>query len=327
MNENLMRVEKFRKDIVLHKKLTLLNRKISILKKEFKVNKKNLSYPVTFICGLQRSGTTLMYELLYRNFKFTYPDHIVAKFWDIPFIGVIISESIKYDFEKLGFFDDGDFSSIYGVINDVFGGHEFGYFWTKYFGFSPIHHLSEEKLKKVDKLNLKKDLIMMEHFGGKPLLFKATALSFNADFLAKIFPNALFVFSDRDLLYVAQSTYIARKKRYGDYSVWWSLKPKEYFKLKKEKPLKQIAGQVFYSKKRIDEVIERIPEKRRIVISYEDVCASPSRVVKRLRRFFPKEIESRPFKNPERFKNSNNVKIARRKFDLLRKYLKEYGEK
>lgn len=326
MKENLKRVERFKKDEFIERNILFFNKHLKTLNKHY--IRKNIYFdkPIVFIMGLQRSGTTLLFEFLYRNFDFVYPDHIVARFWNAPFLGVLISQSIRKDFEKLGFFEKGVFESVYGVTKDVFGGHEFGYFWKNYFGFMPHNQLSEKKLKKIEIESLKKDLSLMMYYGKKPLLFKVVPLSFNADFLCNVFPNSYFVFVKRDLLYVAQSTYIARKERYGNYKVWWSIRPKEYFKLRKYSPLKQIAGQVYFSKKHIDEAFGKLPKDRKIVIHYEDLCANPKKTAVLLRRFLPKTIKTKKFVLPQNFKNSNMIKISKRNFEMLKKYLNDFAE-
>lgn len=308
----------------MEESLRFLNKRFREISFDFILEGKEPEKPIVFVVGLQRSGTTLLMQLLAQCFHFTYPDNIVARFWDAPFIGVIVSKSLQKQFGAGASYD---FDSDYGLSSDAFGPHEFGYFWTRYFGFEPVHHLTAEQLGAVDMKGLKRDLFLMEHFGGHPLLFKIVPLSLNCDYLAHVFPKAVFIYIKRDPYYVAQSTYMGRIHRYGDATVWWSLKPTEYRKLLSLAPLEQVAGQIKYSLKRIHECLAVIPETRRTSITYESMCKDPRSVLEEMEGFLGGAVNKRNFKIPKSLEVRNEAKLDPQEMKVLKRYLDSYDER
>jgi hypothetical protein len=321
--ENQNRVAAYRKDKAIEDGLFFVNKELSRIAKECPVVGDAPELPLVFVVGIQRSGSTMLMQLLAECFRFTYPDNIVARFWEAPFVGVIASRSLRDQYKNQ---KQNLFASDYGMTMSPLEPHEFGYFWTKWFGFEPVHQLSEEQLSRVDLKGLSRALFLMEHFGRRPLLFKIVPLSLNLDFLASHFPKALFVHIHRDLLYVAQSTYNGRIERYGDENVWWSLKPAQYEDLKKLAPVDQVAGQVYYSQKRVEECLDRVPDSRKITVRYESLCRSPARIINRLREFFGPEILQQQTKIPESFSNRNVRKLDIALFEQLQRSLERFGK-
>jgi hypothetical protein len=127
----------------------------------------------------------------------------------------------------------------------------------------------------------------MEIQGGNPLLFKVVPLSLNAAFLAEIFPRSIFVYTHRDPLFVAQSTYVNRLKRYGNVDTWWSLKPREYEQLKLLKPMDQVAGQICICDYKIACQVKRISTDRVISVEYPTLCDNPHNLVRKLQDVVP----------------------------------------
>jgi hypothetical protein len=318
---DIQRTDKYKKDVAIEGYMSYLNKKFREISFDFILEGDEPKKPIVFIVGLQRSGTTLLMQLLTQCFHFTYPDNIVARFWDAPFIGVVVSKSLQ---KQLGRETSYDFRSDYSLTSDPFGPHEFGYFWTRYFGFEPTHHLTTEQLDAVDMKGLNRDLFLMEHFGGHPLLFKTVPLSLNCDYLAHIFPMAVFIYIKRDPYYVAQSTYMGRIHRYGDAATWWSLKPTEYRKLLNLPPLEQVAGQIKYSLKRIHECLAVIPETRRTSITYESLCQDPGRVLEEMRSFLGDAVNKRDFKIPESFEVRNKARLDPQEMQVLKRYFGSY---
>ena len=137
MKDNI-RVSKYLKDLELDRVLEDVN---STLLASYDFCDNNvLNSPVTFIVGVQRSGSTFLNQLLINNFHFTYPNNLVARFWDTPFVGVALSKSLKLSGEV-------PFVSDLGYTEGINSPHEFGYFWKKW--FDPI----EQKLSS-DQLSL-----------------------------------------------------------------------------------------------------------------------------------------------------------------------------
>lgn len=313
------RLRAYRKDATIEQWMRTLNERLDAVAADWRVPGTAPEKPIVFLVGLQRSGTTLLMQLLVHCFRFTYADNIVARFWRTPFIGVIVSRNLR---QQCGSDYRSTFRSDYGVTEDLFGPHEFGYFWTRWFGFEPTHELREAQLARVDIRALRRSLFLMEHYGGDPLLFKAVPLSLNAGFVAEQFPTALFVYLRRSLLYVAQSTYLGRIRRYGDAAAWWSLKPALYEQIRNLPPIQQVAAQVYHCDRKIRDQLAGVPRHRVLTLDYEALCRSPGAVIARFRSFAPHMLPQAT-QVPDHFENRDVPIMDPQPFNALREALRE----
>jgi len=141
---------------------------------------------------------------------------------------------------------------------------------------------------------------------------KGHILQFNIPFLSNILKKVLFVFIKRDPLYNIQSLLEARVKYFGDRSAWYSVKPREYDKLKDLDPFQQVAGQVYFTNKAIQQGLEQIDVSRWLHVNYEDFCESPRKVfgqiVAKLENLGMK-IGNWEYQGPENFQPTNQVRL------------------
>jgi hypothetical protein len=316
------RTQKYRKNYKIESGLKTLNDQLARLLLDVGIEGKEPKKPIIFVVGLQRSGTTLLMQLLTQYFNFTFPDNIIARLWRVPYVGVLISRGLKHQIKSPS---DQNFHSDYGVTHDTFGPHEFGYFWKNYFKFEPTHYLAIEHLNQINLSELKRNLFLMEYFGESPLLFKAVPLSFNCDFLAENFPNSIFINTQRNPLHIATSTYLARIERYGNPNVWWSLKPKQYNELIKLPPLEQVACQVKYSLESIHNCLKGIQPERKVNVSYESLCKNPVKVLENIGKRFGHLVKKSNSKIPTSFEIRKNDKIEPKALQGLKKYFNEFN--
>jgi len=242
------------------------------------------SEPIIFVVGVQRSGTTLTMQLLANHFEVTYPDNLIARFWEMPHAGIIASRTAR---ELMGQNAQSNWDSSLGRTQGIFEPHEFGYFWTKWFQWESCHELTDAELARVDRPGLLNVLGLMEKAGGSPLLFKGASLAMNASWLAEHFPMAHFVYLHRDPLYVIQSTYKGRIQEHGNADLWWSLKPRNYEALMKLPALHQIAAQVLLCRTRIDDQLKRVPANRIVHMRYEELCEKPHTLLSLVSEMIP----------------------------------------
>jgi hypothetical protein len=229
-------------------------------------------YPLLLICGPQRSGTTLMLQLLIACFRIGYINNLMARFWKVPYIGALLARDLRRRQVPLV----PDFSSEFGATYGYDGPHEFGFFWQHWFPYNETHQTSTEDLEKLDAARFRKELAAIESTFNLPLAFKnPIVLTLNMDTLATLLPKAIFVICRRDPVYVAQSTLLSRLRKSGSKEQWLSIKPREYPQLKELPYLEQIAGQIFYTEKRVNESLETIASHRFVTVAYQDLCANP----------------------------------------------------
>jgi len=288
---------------------------------------KNLSLNIApiFIIGVPRSGTTLLTQLLISSFELGYIDNISAKFWNNPQVGVTLSNDITPFYERI----IAEYSSSFGFTKGPFGPHEFGYFWKRWFNYGDTHELDPEQLLSINQTEIKNTIdLLLNHF-QIPFLFKnAVAITLQIEFIAKIFPEALFILSSREPIYNAQSLLQCRYKYSGSKNKWFSAKPKEYTTLKNLSIYDQVAGQVFYCEKKIHQVYKH-NETRFINISYTKLCAQPQKIIETVAdKFSNLEIHVRRKSNKiKNFINHNKIDLPISQFNELENSIhKFYGD-
>lgn len=236
------------------------------------------NHPIVLIGGLQRSGTTLLYQLLARYGDVGYINNLMARFWRAPCIGAYLSQHVFHVAPAR----EQPLSSNYGVTEGLDGPHEFGYFWTEWLRLEHTlsHRLTDEEVGAVDWAGLANCLRQIAGVFGKPLVLKNPIACWNAPRLAPYLPELRLVLVERDLFYVIQSTYLARKKRYGDADHWWSLKPPSFADIIRDPdPLRQVVRQVVDSQAVLD-ALPRIFPGTCASVNYQQLRTSPAHAIR-----------------------------------------------
>jgi hypothetical protein len=235
--------------------------------------------PAVFIVGNPRSGTTLLYQWLATSGLFAYPSNIMSRFYNAPYIGGLLHK-IFVDYDKQGeLFGNRQFgfTSQLGKTKGAQSPHEFWYFWRRFFHFGEIQQLSKEELANVNHKLFLKELAAIECCFEKPLLLKALILNWNIDYLDGLLKKPLFLFTQRNAIHNMASLYRARKIFFNDPSKWYSFKPPEYESLRTKNVYMQLAGQVYFTNKHIEQTLQSIKSGRSIIISYERFCEAPEK--------------------------------------------------
>ena len=260
-------------------------------------------YPVLGIVGCPRSGTTFMTQLLAATGGVSYPSNLLSRFAYAPHLGALIEQLLlnpEYDLgnEFADLRSSSGFSSNVGKTTGALGISEFFHFWRRFFPNHDTGHLSEEQLAEVSIADLRHELASIQSVYNKPFMSKVMMLQYNLAYFAEKMPELKIIHVSRDPLYLMQSVTQARLKYYGSDKIWWSVKPKEYSFLKDEKPSTQVAGQVLFTERAINEQINKLPNERWITVNYESVCQNP--------KGFLSEVAER-FSMPELVANISGV--------------------
>lgn len=276
------------------------------------------SMPVMFVVGLPRSGSSLLYQTLVDTGEFGYISNFSSRFWGDPYVGLMMEKILQIrDTEK-----SLSYQSEFGKTNDgLFSPHEFMYFWDKWFARGQeVQEVPSNLLKEIDIAKFRKEVAKIENIFSKPLIFKSQFwLSLQIKFLHKAFPNSLILYIDRNPLYIAQSIAMARKQIHNDLDTWWSLKPKEFRTLKDMKWSDQIMGQVYFTKKRINELLEDIPDDMIIRTSYYELCDTPDILINKINNYYSNCISNFDISShkPPTFKTSDTQKLQDNEFQSL----------
>jgi Sulfotransferase family len=282
--------------------------------------------PVILVIGAPRSGTTLLMQWLAASGLFAYPTNLLSRFYAAPYLGARIQQLITdptYSFkDELGDITTYDlpYQSELGKTRGVLQPNEFWYFWRRFIPNQDPEWLDHESEKLIDSEGFRRGVASMQHALCKPLVMKGIILQYNLECLRSILGNVLFIHTRRHPFFNIRSLLNARKAYSGDESVWFSVKPKAYPKLKDLAPVEQVAGQVYHTQSEIEDQFSRMDLKYSLTIEHEALCAGPEMVFDRIREKL-KELGhdiTDPYTGPSHFEVNNQVIVDdRRKNEIL----------
>lgn len=271
----------FRRNNILEEFLTEINDDLWTTEENL-LNIKEPKYPLIFVMGALRSGTTLMTQWL-GDIGCAYPTNLMSRFYKAPIMASKIQKLLtdeKYNYRnELRDFNSGiDFNSENGKTIGALAPNEFWYFWRRFLDFKELDYLStSELLKTVDIDTLRSEFAGIVDVFQKPFALKGMILNYNIDFLDKIFPKAIFIHTKRDPLTNIASALKARERQLGSIKEWYSFKIPEYVELEKLNPYEQVAGQIYHINKAVESGLEKVAEHKKMVVNYEEFCKNPKK--------------------------------------------------
>ena len=276
------RTKAFRRNDELEKLLKEINSLMGEI--EYKAVKDELNeYPIIFIVGAARTGSTLCMQWLAETGQIAYPTNLLSRFYEAPVLGAKIQMLLtdeKYNFrnEILDFNSEIDFKSDNGKTKGALSPNEFWYFWRRFLPFAETDIRNDgELLNYTGKGKFKRELLGLANIYKKPFALKGMICNYNIKFLNKLFPKALFIYTKREISANILSLLEARIRQNGDKSIWYSFKIPEYSELIKiDNPEKQVAGQIYCINKAIQNALKDVDESRKITIQYEEFCEKPA---------------------------------------------------
>jgi len=166
---------------------------------------------------------------------------------------------------------------------------------------------------EVDFNGFRSEIAAIESVFDKPFVLKGNFINWNISFIAKIFPKVLFIHSIRHPFYNAQSLFEARLKFFGDINRWYSYKPPEYEFLQNLDPYAQVAGQVYFTNKAIEDGFDHIEESKWLQSNYSDFCSSPidlSNLIQQKLADLHYQIPNATYDDNLDFNNTNVVRLS-----------------
>ncbi len=267
-NKNLERfLEEINKDLEVSEK--------RLLKREIK------EYPVIFIMGAMRSGSTLLMQWLASTGLFAYPSNMMSRFYETPIIGSKIQRLLTdpaYNFrnEIMDFQTDISFDSNNGKTVGALSPNEFWYFWRRFLPDDLRGYSNERLAGYVDIQTMRRELWGTAQVFDKPMALKGMICNYHIPFLNMVFPKALFICLKRDLGRHTKSVLEARKRQFGTYDEWYSFRIPEYDELIQiSDPEMQVKKQIMCINYAIAEGLQEVPEQKKIQIEYESFCENP----------------------------------------------------
>lgn len=289
------------------------------------ISRSELKYPPIFIIGPPRSGTTLLYQLMVHCFHLTYISTIPNLFFTFPVLTSKITKPILKPYQS-------DFKSYYGWTVGLNSPQQ-GRIWKRWFPISTDisrkngQYVDSGYLTSRQKREIKKTVAGMEKVYKEPFINKNLGHSMRISALVDIFPNALFLQIKRDPTQVALSILKSRKRNLNDISQWWSVIPREINQLKNKSYLEQIAGQVYYVEKNIDEQARTVGMDKFYTVTYKGLCEDPRAELNGIRSFLDSKGASllKKHRPPDSFRYRQIGKNTfTKEQDALAKLVKRY---
>lgn len=235
-------------------------------------------YPIAFIVGVPRSGTTLLYQLMARFLRVGYITNRMARYWMTPMAGALLTGRIDRSRIEL--------ESSYGAGSPDMSPHEFSWFWHFHGYMTESDHLDETALDKIDWRSITASLSGLAEYYRAPLVLKSlNFVDYHIPSFHRQLPQARFIWMQRDDLATARSILEVRERRYGDASIWWSVRPRDFQAWADRPPEEQVAHQVADITRSIKDAFSSLDASNAFKTSYEALVSSPVRVLSELAEF------------------------------------------
>lgn len=278
------RVEQFQRNVKLECLLKEINEDLKVSELAVLQQEHKKKYPIILVMGALRSGTTLMMQWLANTGEFGYPSNLLSRFYDAPIIGAKIQNLLlnpEYDFrnEIFDFSKKVEYNSQNGKTQGALAPNEFWYFWRRFFLYQELQqdYISNQELNEsFDKQVFVKELMGICDVFKKPFAMKGMIANYNIEFLDQILQNVVFIYVKREPCANIESVLEARIRQFGDVNQWYSFRIPEMEQLIKiREPEIQVAGQLYYINKAIENGLSKVSENRKMVVQYEDFCDHP----------------------------------------------------
>ncbi len=241
-------------------------------KRVIRTNVNSTMRPI-FIIGAPRTGSTIFYQVMTQYFRIGYINNFMAEFPD----GIVTAARLYKTLFKDQLHEST--RSSYGRTQGSNAPSECGEFWYRFFRRDPLY-TTQGELDSITLNTLRSTLGAVETTLEKPILLKNLYCSLRIGALSEAFPNAIFIWCKRDYLDCARSIAKGRERVAGGITNWWSTKPPEWEQLLSRSPAEQIANQIYYIERHIEEDLQQhYPSTALRCVQYEEFCQSPIHVL------------------------------------------------
>jgi hypothetical protein len=276
------RAAAFQRNEKLERLLKTLNDVLEVAESSIAGLPRRPRFPVLLVIGAPRSGTTLLMQWLAATGCFAYPSNLLSRFFAAPYVGAMIQQLLtdpdynyKNELADLLTFRK-QFASEVGKTKGVLEPNEFWYFWRRFIPNMDPEWISPEHEARIDGAGLLAGIASIEAVFGKPFATKGIILQYNLACLKRILGNVLFIHTIREPFYNTQSLLKARRDYYGSEEAWFSVKPKEYPKLRDLDPVAQVAGQVRCTVRSIQNEFSMLDPRYCVTVQHEAFCRDPA---------------------------------------------------
>jgi len=230
--------------------------------------------PHIFVCGPARSGTTLVYQVLANTLPLAYPRNFTALFSRSSLLASRLFTHSKTN--KLRQRVDNYYGKTAGMQSPCEANH----LWNQW--VEPDESSFRTRLLPDGAQKMSSFFNSFSIQSGLPTLTKNNNANAFADVIATQLDNAYFICLRRDKRYLAQSLIKARREINGDINQSYGVIDTNSDPDKSD-PVSQIVDQVIYLDALAEEQQRKIGSKHFWIVDYESFCATPSKLIERIR--------------------------------------------
>lgn len=238
--------------------------------------KKKGAAPGVFILGSPRTGSTVLYQAAATSFGLPYFSNLTNDhFFETPVLGLAIQRGLQGDTRI-------DFSSRFGKTTGILQPSEASMIMRTWFGGGHPSQIVSSEILTGREEHLRSTFSAAYRLFGKPLLVKNAWNCFRVPTLAKLLPEASFIWIRRDIAAAAKSDLHARYATKGSPTAWNSATPHNVESLQARPHWEQVVENQYEFNVAIGRDLQSHANGRFIEVWYEEFCHDPSRVLDRI---------------------------------------------
>ena len=260
-------------------------------------------FPLLFICGAPRTGTTLVQQVLIDQLPVAFINNLTAVFPRAP---LTVNRILRPAAPIPGV----AYHSYYGKTVGFSGPNDGLHLWDRWLGADRTK--IRTALGPVEQRDMRRFFGAMEQLFGKPIVVKNNNLNAYASLVAEVFDRAFFICMTREPLFLAQSLLRARQDIHGRNDIPYGLAAGS--RADPADVVEDVCRQVLYHQQIAQEQQKHIGAERFWIIQYETFCQNPSVLVDAVAvRMLGQPRPAAATRLPP-FKTSNTVRMPPERF-------------
>jgi hypothetical protein len=276
--------------------------------------------PPVFIIGAPRTGSTIFYQVMTHFWDVAYVNNLDCVFHQEILSAALLSRNL------VGDAGHGSFTAWHGRTSGWHAPSECGQLWYRWFP-ADRHYVAGGELDAPSREEMRRTVRALAGIKQRPIVFKNMNCGQRLQPLAEVFPDALFLHCRRDPLYVAQSLIESRERAHQNRDKWWSIRPKEYERLRQLTVPEQVVAQVYFIEQQIESDLRQHFRGRSCEVGYEAFCSQPDRVLDEVREFLAEhgvDVGGPPRTDLDFIDSNNRQHIEDATFFALKEQVEHY---
>jgi hypothetical protein len=269
---------------------------------------KNVNFQPIFIVGAPRSGTTLLYQLMTYHYRLIYFSNISSVFIKSPILFSFLTKKLFKPYQ------DKKLTSNYGLMKGIWAPSEAGKIFQYFF------------YKKNDE-RIKNSIVKLSSVYNAPFIAKNLRINSQLEYIHHLFPDAIFIYMQRDIQFNAQSLLIGVLEKNTDIigNITKDEQRSRVLNSSKNENFEQVVDDI----DKIDSSITSFfntPEVNGITINYDDLCSDYEKELSKIEHLFKDnkiQLERKNVLFDLYIKASKKIKLKEEDWSLLKEITKK----